>query len=85
VRKSSKHKLLSDKRVLRYIMPDIAVKKFRKAKSSPQVLAGLQTMAKMGLEFLHSDRKFKVGVIHYRGELHERSLFEKSMYCNAEF
>jgi hypothetical protein len=77
MRKSSKHKSLSDKRVLRYIMPDIAVKKFRKAKSSPQVLAGLQTMAKMGLEFLHSDKKFKIGVIHYRGEVDESSLFEK--------
>jgi hypothetical protein len=35
-------------------------------------------MAKIKLEFLHADKKFKVGVIHYKGEKDEYEIFNQS-------
>jgi len=43
----------------------------RKTQSSPELITGFLTMARLKLEYLHIDKKFKVGVIAYHGDTNE--------------
>jgi hypothetical protein len=73
----SKSKKVSDRKLLSYIKPDLIGKHFRKIKSTPNLLAGFLAMAKIKLEFLHLDKKFKVGVIYYKGQKTEDDIFNQ--------
>jgi len=67
---------LSDKKLLSAIKPALREKKLQKTKSSPQLLQGFLTMAKLRLQYLHLDRKFKAGVIYFTGGDSEQDLLK---------
>jgi hypothetical protein len=79
----SKSKKLSDRKLLSYIKPNIISKNFRKIKSTPELLAGFRAMTKINLEFIHIEKKFKVGVIYYKGQTNEFEIFSQRKLFNS--
>lgn len=67
-----------EKKLMSYIRPEAAKRKIRRGRSSPELMDGLLTLVKLRLGYLHADRKFKVGVLYWSGEVLEEDAFAKA-------
>jgi hypothetical protein len=64
--------------LMSYIRPEAAKRKLRRGRSSPELMDGLLTLVKLRLGYLHADKKFKVGVLHWTGEVLEEDVLSKT-------
>jgi hypothetical protein len=69
---------LSDRKLLAYLRPDSAKRKLAKTKHNQDLLDGLMTLANLKLGYLHADKKFKAGVVHWTGHLLEEDILANS-------
>jgi hypothetical protein len=75
-------KSLSDRKLLAYLRPDSAKKKLMKTKSNKALLDGLKTLAHLKLGYLHADKQFKFGVVHWTGQVLEEDILAESTWYN---
>jgi len=62
---------LSERKLIAYIRPGLAKKKMKRIASNQAMLDGFLTLAKLKLGYLHSDKRFKIGVVYWKGHLLE--------------
>lgn len=67
-----------EKKLMSYIRPETAKRKLRRGRSNPELMDGLMTLMRLRLGYLHADRKFKVGVLFWNGQIVDEEVLSNS-------
>lgn len=76
--------LKKEQKFLSYIDPRLTKKKTRRIKSNSTIMGGFLTLAKLDPGYLHTNKKFKVGVIYWNGSMKDQDTLSIDT-CTDEF